>query len=65
MTEHVHPVTASPMKPRRSVSGDQVIFAVFLSVLAFLVIILWFKDPAHRYSGESRVGWPPVSSTKP
>jgi hypothetical protein len=40
-------------------------FATFLILLALIVVILWFKDPAHRYSGESRVGWPPASSTKP
>lgn len=59
------PVSVRPMKARRPVSGDQVMFAAFLILLAFIVVILWFKDPAHRYSGESRVGWPPASSTKP
>ena len=53
------------MKTRHPVSGDQVMFVALLVVLALIAVILWFKDPAHRYSGESRVGWPSPAPAKP
>jgi hypothetical protein len=46
------------MKIRRPTSRDQMLFMIVLILLSLLAIILWFKDPLHRYSGESRVGWP-------
>jgi len=53
------------MKPRPPIARDQLMFTAVLVLLAILAIILWFKDPAHRYSGGSRVGWPPPAQTKP
>jgi len=54
-----------PMKASRPLSGDQRRFMVVLLLLAFLTALLWFKDPAHRYSGQSRIGWPPPAPAKP
>ncbi len=53
------------MKPRPPMPRDQVVFMVVLILLALLVILLWFMDPAHQYTGPSRVGWPPAPSAKP
>jgi hypothetical protein len=53
------------MKGRHPESPDQVIFTAILIGLALLVTVLWFTDPAHRYSGHSRVGWPPPAPSKP
>jgi len=53
------------MKTRRRLPRNQIMAMSVFVLLAALVIILWFLDPAHRTSGESRVGWPAPSSTKP
>jgi hypothetical protein len=53
------------MKPRPPMPRDQLVFMAVLILLTLLVILLWFADPAHQYSGQSRVGWPPASSPKP
>ena len=34
-------------------------------LLEILVILYWFKDPAHRSGGESRINWPQPSPAKP
>ncbi len=65
MNAQTQPATAASMKARRPVSPDHLMFMVLLVLLAFIAVILWFKDPAHRYSGESRVGWPPSAPAKP
>ena len=61
----IHRAPPSSMKTRHPVSSDQVMFVALLVVLALIAVIFWFKDPAHRYSGESRVGWPPPAPAKP
>jgi hypothetical protein len=43
--------------------GKSAWYAVVLIVLAVLVTVLWFADPAHRPAGESRVDWPPPAKT--
>ncbi len=58
-------VTLPAMKRRHSVSRDNWIAAITLFLLAFLGLFLWFQDPAHRPSGESRVNWPVSASAKP
>jgi hypothetical protein len=55
----------SAMKARRPLSRYQLMFAAVLILLSLLAILLWFKDPAHQYSGKSRVGWPPAAQPKP
>jgi hypothetical protein len=40
-------------------------FMVVIILLALITVIFWFKDPSHRYSGESRVGWPAPAPAKP
>ncbi len=65
MISPASPAITPPMKARHSVSRDNMVFTAVLILLATLVIILWFKDPAHRYTGESRVGWPPPPHGKP
>ena len=45
--------------------GHDTPFVVALIILAALVVILWFMDPAHRPHGESRVDWPPAQPAKP
>jgi hypothetical protein len=53
------------MRTRRPMPRAQVMFMAVLILLSLLAVILWFKDPAHRYSGKSRVGWPPAAPAKP
>lgn len=53
------------MKPPRQMPRSQVMFMAVLILLAALVVLLWFNDPAHRPSGKSRVDWPSVSPAKP
>jgi hypothetical protein len=53
------------VKPPKSVPQNQVVALAVLHLLTLLTIILWFQDPAHRYSGNSRVSWPPASPAKP
>ena len=53
------------MRTRRPMPRHQVMFMAVMILLCLLAVILWFKDPAHRYSGQSRVGWPPASPAKP
>jgi hypothetical protein len=53
------------MKPRRPVAREHVMFVAVLVLLSILVVILWLKDPAHRYNGKSRVDWPPPAQSKP
>jgi len=36
-----------------------------LIILAVLAVILWFADPSHRTSGESRGEWPVAQPAKP
>jgi len=36
-----------------------------LIILVALAVILWFADPSHQPSGESRAEWPPVHPAKP
>ena len=45
--------------------GHDTPFVILLVILAVLVVILWFVDPAHQPHGESRLEWPPPASTKP
>lgn len=46
--------------------GHDTPFAILLVILAILLVILWFADPAHQPHGESRGEWPPPQvSTKP
>lgn len=40
-------------------------FLAGLILLFLLGVILWFKDPAHRYHGKSRIDWPPPVQPKP
>jgi hypothetical protein len=65
MIHLAHPRPKPAMKARHPMPRDQVMFMAVLILLSLLAIILWFKDPAHRYSGESRVGWPPAAPAKP
>jgi type II secretory pathway component PulM len=53
------------MKARQRLPRNQVMAMAVFVLLAALVLVLWFMDPAHRTSGESRIDWPPASSTKP
>lgn len=57
------PLAAMP--PRRQLPREQLLFTFVLALLAFLAAVLWFKDPAHRYSSKSRVDWPPPPPAKP
>lgn len=59
------PSPLAAMKPRQPVSRDHVMFTALLIVLALIGAILWLKDSTHRYSGESRVGWPAPAPAKP
>ena len=63
------PPTASalgnPVRPRRPVSRDQLMFAAVLGLLLILATILWFKDPSHRQPRPSRIGWPAPAPAKP
>jgi len=45
--------------------GKDALFVVVLVILAVLVAILWFADPAHQSSGDSRVDWPAAQPVKP
>ena len=65
MTAPAQPAASAPVKPRRPVSREHLMFTAVLILLAILGVLLWLKDPAHRYSGESRVGWPPPARAKP
>ena len=45
--------------------GKDAGFVVVLVILAALVAILWFADPAHQQAGASRVDWPAAQAAKP
>jgi hypothetical protein len=53
------------MKARQPMSRDQLMFTVVFILLAVLTILLWFQDPVHRYTGKSRIDWPPPVQPKP
>ena len=45
--------------------GKDITVLIVLIILAVLVAVLWFADPAHQPHGESRVEWPPAQPAKP
>jgi hypothetical protein len=65
MIHLAHPASEPAMSARRPLPRDQLMFTAVLILLTLFAVLLWFKDPAHRYSGKSRVDWPPVAPAKP
>jgi hypothetical protein len=53
------------MKALKQMPRHQIMYMIVLILLSILAAVLWFSDPAHRPDGQSRINWPPASTTKP
>ena len=59
------PVSLRGVSKPPGLLGKDAGFVVVLILLAALVAVLWFADPAHQPQGESRVDWPTAQPAKP